>query len=176
MVLGWTAGWLALVPTGCALALAARCRDRTLRLAMLVLPLASAVVWAVAYVLSHTATLYASTPPVGTDFVLLRYSPVPVAFLAAGLLLTFAVERPRRGVAVLVRRVVQGAGVAVLLYAGVLALANPQSRDAGPLWSEQVAQARMLCATGDNDAATLNAAPASLFAATIPCEFLRDPG
>lgn len=168
---GWSIVALSLLPSLAALVVVWIRGDSTQRLAALVLPAASVVVWSAALVINRSGYRY-WWPALndGKELVILRYAVVPSMFVLAALLLaltTFDWSRSRFA------WVAFAAALPIGLVAVVNAVPAGEGREAGPVWSVEVERARAAClADPSKGAQVLNIAPAG-WITEVPCQVLE---
>jgi hypothetical protein len=168
---GWSIAALCLMPSLAALIVVWIRGDATQRLAALVLPAASVVVWSAALVVNRTGNKYWwPAPKNGGQLAILRYAVVPSMFVLAALLLALATfDWSQRRFA----WVVFAAALPIGLVAVFNAVPTGERRAIGPVWSVEVERARAAClADRSKEAELLNIAPAG-WITEVPCQVLK---
>lgn len=162
---GWILAIVALIPSGLALLIALRRATGALRVAAIVLPIASLVTWSIPVVLNRMPFDWSRPAPGQPILQMVRYAPVPQMLLASGLVIGAMLVGSATW-----HRVVTVAAVA-LLAAAVWWRPSTQLRAEGPVWSEQVRTGQTNCATAGARVVELEIAPEP-WVATVPCEVL----
>lgn len=169
-VLGWGAAAVCLIPSVAALVVVLRRGDSDQRLAALVFPLASGVVWCAALFFSRPAAEWTRPDPESVrELPVLRYAVVPSMYLLAGIVLACAVLRWRpitRGIAVIL--------AVPLTLAVVTSFAPTTGRSAGPAWTPESTRGREHCLEDDTaDYVDVQIAPHG-WTTRVPCDELEE--
>ncbi|MCC2308749.1 hypothetical protein [Cellulomonas chengniuliangii] len=167
---GWWTIAAALIPSVGALLLVLWRGTSAQRVAAIVFPAASLVIWCTAVVVNRSPYTFDRPDQwPAPEFAILRYSPVPSMFLLAGLLLAVTVLRGRR-------EAIVALVLAVPLSLALVTSLVPRDvfREQGTGWEQEVEQGRMEC-TG-NPALTdsvLEVTPPG-WQTRVPCAVLED--
>ncbi len=168
-VLGWGAAAMCLIPSVAAFVLVLRRGDRVQRLAAVVFPLASGVVWCAALYFSRPEADW-SRPDAESvrELPVLRYAVVPSMYLMAGIVLACTVLRWRP-----LSRAITAALAVPLALVVVTSFVPVTVRSAGPTWPPESTRGREQCLEDDSAAYVDVPITPHGWTSRVPCDVLE---